>query len=447
MSTKQDLKARAQAAIDDRAEWLIDAAKTILNNPEPGFMEARTSSLVSKKLDELGISHQSGIALTGLKGVVQGGSPGPTVAVVGELDSLRVLNHPHADPDTGAAHACGHHCQTPMMLGAAVGLLAAGVLDSLAGNIAFIAVPAEEFIDVEYRWGLRKAGKLGLMAGKQEFIRLGAFDDVDMAMITHTASNTQERAKFALGGTSNGHVVKYVRFIGKASHAGGSPHLGVNALQAAMVALNALNAQRETLRNEHNVRLHGIMTRGGVAVNSIPADVRYEGRVRGLTAEAIADGSEKMDRCLRAGALTMGGQVEIVTIPGYLPMKNDIPMLDIFRDNAAQIVGADEIEDHPADRNRGGSTDMGDLSQLMPVIHPYTTAAVGSGHSIDYVVEDYAQAVIAPAKAMAMTVIDLLCDDAQGAKRVLESSTPTMTKQQYLAFQNSRLVEELYEGK
>ena len=447
MSTKQDLKARAQAAIDDRAEWLIDAAKTILNNPEPGFMEARTSSLVSKKLDELGISHQSGIALTGLKGVVQGGSPGPTVAVVGELDSLRVLNHPHADPDTGAAHACGHHCQTPMMLGAAVGLLAAGVLDSLAGNIAFIAVPAEEFIDVEYRWGLRKTGKLGLMAGKQEFIRLGAFDDVDMAMITHTASNTQERAKFALGGTSNGHVVKYVRFIGKASHAGGSPHLGVNALQAAMVALNALNAQRETLRNEHNVRLHGIMTRGGAAVNSIPADVRYEGRVRGLTAEAIADGSEKMDRCLRAGALTMGGQVEIVTIPGYLPMKNDIPMLDIFRDNAAQIVGADEIEDHPADRNRGGSTDMGDLSQLMPVIHPYTTAAVGSGHSIDYVVEDYAQAVIAPAKAMAMTVIDLLCDDAQGAKRVLESSTPTMTKQQYLAFQNSRLVEELYEGK
>ena len=446
MPTIQELKSIARAAIEDRSEWLIDAAKTILDNPEPGFTEVKTSRFVSEKMSELRIAHQSGIALTGLKGVVQGGKPGPTVAVIGELDSLRVLEHPHADPETGAAHACGHHCQTPMMLGAAVGLLVPEVLESLAGNIAFIAVPAEEFIDVEYRWGLHREGKLGLMAGKQEFIRLGAFDDVDMAMMVHTASTSQETAKFAVGGTSNGHVVKYVKFIGKASHAGGSPHLGVNALQAAMVALNALNTQRETLRNEHNVRLHGIITRGGAAVNSIPADVRYEGRVRGRTAEAIADANEKMDRCLRAGALTMGGSVEIVTLPGYLPMKNDPPMMDLFKSNATELVGEDEVVEHPDNLNRGGSTDMGDLSQIMPVIHPYTTAAVGSGHSTDYVVEDYEQAVVNPAIAMAMTVIDLLHDDAQTAKGILDSTRPTMTKSQYLSFQNSRLTEELYEG-
>ena len=447
MPTLEELKASAQAAIDDRAEWLIDSAKTILDNPEPGFTEVKTSRFVSERLRELSIEHQSGIALTGLKGVIRGGNPGPTVAVIGELDSLRVLDHPHTDPETGAAHACGHHCQTPMMLGAAVGLLVPEVLESLCGNVAFIAVPAEEFIDVQYRWGLHKEGRLGLMAGKQEFIRLGAFDDIDLAMMVHTASNTQEIGKFSVGGTSNGHVVKYVRFIGRATHAGGSPHLGVNALQAAMVALNALNTQRETLRNEDNVRLHGIMTRGGAAVNSIPADVRYEGRVRGRTAEAIADANDKMDRCLRAGALTMGGSVEIVTIPGYLPMKNNEPMMEIFKANAAELVGADEVVEHPADRNRGGSTDMGDLSQLMPVIHPYTTAAVGSGHSVDYIVEDYVQAVIEPAKAMAMTVIDLLHDGAAAAERVLESSPPTMTKDEYLAFQSSRLVEEMYEGK
>ena len=317
----------------------MEAARTILDNPEPGFTEIKTSRFVSEKLSELGIAHQSGIAITGLKGVVSGGRPGPTVAVIGELDSLRVLDHPHTDPETGAAHACGHHCQTPMMLGAAVGLLVPEVLESLAGNIAFIAVPAEEFIDVEYRWGLHQQGALGLMAGKQEFIRLGAFDDVDLAMMVHTASNTQEFTKFSTGGTSNGHVVKYVRFIGKATHAGGSPHMGVNALQAAMVALNALNTQRETLRNEDNVRLHGIMTRGGAAVNSVPADVRYEGRVRGRTAEAIADANDKMDRCVRAGALTMGGSVEIVTIPGYMPMKNNDPMMELFERNAAEIVG------------------------------------------------------------------------------------------------------------
>ena len=352
MPTIDELKASAQAAIDDRAEWLIDAARTILDNPEPGFTEIKTSRFVSEKLSELGIAHESGIAITGLKGVVGGGRPGPTVAVIGELDSLRVLDHPHTDPDTGAAHACGHHCQTPMMLGAAVGLLVPEVLESLAGNIAFIAVPAEEFIDVEYRWGLHQQGALGLMAGKQEFIRLGAFDDVDLAMMVHTASNMQETTKFSTGGTSNGHVVKYVKFIGKASHAGGSPHMGVNALQAAMVALNALNAQRETLRNEDNVRLHGIMTRGGAAVNSVPADVRYEGRVRGRTADAIADANDKMDRCLRAGALTMSASVEIVTLPGYMPMKNNDPMMDLFERNASDIVGADEVMRHPRDRNR-----------------------------------------------------------------------------------------------
>jgi amidohydrolase len=447
MPTIEQLKSIAQAAIDERAEWLIEAAQTILANPEPGFLEVKTSKFVSEKLSELGVSHQSGIALTGLKGVIEGGRPGPTVAVIGELDSLRVLEHAHADPETGAAHACGHHCQTPMMLGAAVGLLAPEVMESLAGNVALIAVPAEEFIDVEYRWGLHKQGALGLMAGKQEFIRLGAFDDIDMAMMVHTSSASQETAKFALGATSNGHVVKYVRFIGKAAHAGGSPHLGVNALQAAMVALNALNTQRETVLNEQNVRFHGIMTRGGVAVNSIPADVRYEGRVRGRTAEAIADASDKMDRCLRAGALTMGGQVEIVTLPGYLPMKNDPAMTELFKANAGEIVDESEIVIHPADLNRGGSTDMGDLSQIMPVIHPYTTAATGTGHGTDYVVEDYVQAVVNPAKAMAMSVIDLLYDDAQTAKGILGESQPTMTKDSYLALQNARLVEELYEGK
>ena len=184
-----------------------------------------------------------------------------------------------------------------------------------------MAVPAEEFIDVEYRWHLHQEGKLGLMAGKQELIRLGAFDDVDLAMMVHTSSSSAESGKFALGGTSNGHVVKFVRFIGKSAHAGSAPHQGINALQAAMVALNALNTQRETLRNEDTIRLHGILTSGGASVNAVPADVRYEGRVRGRNAEVIADANMKMDRCLRAGALAMGAKVNIVTIPGYLPMR------------------------------------------------------------------------------------------------------------------------------
>lgn len=447
MASIAELKANAQAAIDARSTWLINTAKTILDHPEAGFQEIKTARWVSEKLNELDIAHETGIALTGMKGYIRGGAPGPTVAVIGELDSLRVPGHPHADPETGAAHACGHHCQIGMMLGAAVALKALEGQSELAGNIALMALPAEEFIDVAYRWQLHQEGKLGLMAGKQEFIRLGAFDDVDMAMMVHTASSAVEDGKFAVGGTSNGHVVKYIRYMGKSAHAGSAPYEGVNALQAAVVALNALNTQRETMRNEDAVRLHGILTSGGASVNAVPADVRYEGRVRGRNPEVIADANMKMDRCLRAGALAMGASVNIITMPGYLAMVNNPSMQELFRDNAGQLVGATNVVTHEPSRNRGGSTDMGDLSHIMPVIHPYTTAATGGGHGVDYLIEDYVQAVINPAKAMAMTVIDLLAGQAETAKAVLDTSSPQMSKQQYLDLQNSRLTEELYEGR
>lgn len=445
MPTVPELKSKAQAAIESRRDWLIDIAKAVLNTPEIGFQELKTSAFVSEKLTELGIAHETGIALTGMKGYVRGGRPGPTVAVIGELDSVRVPGHPHADPETDAAHACGHHAQLGMLLGTAVAMTAPEVAESLAGNVTLIAVPAEEFIDVEYRWKLYNVGKLGLMAGKQEFIRLGAFDDVDMAMMVHTSGSSAD-GKFVVGGTSNGHVVKYVNFMGRAAHAGGAPHQGINALQAAIVALNALNTQRETMRNEDAVRLHGIITKGGASTNAIPADVRYEGRVRGRTAEIIDDANTKMDRCVRAGTLAMGAKVKIVTIPGYLPMINNAYLMGFFADNAAYLVGRGNVKNNSESRNRGGSTDMGDLSHLMPVIHPYTVAASGSGHGIDYLVQDYDQAVIKPAMAMAMSVIDLLSGDAEKANEVIAKSPPRMTKDQYLRFQDGRLNEELYEG-
>ena len=442
MTDLQSLKASAWRSIDSRKDWLIDIAKHILINPEPGFFEKKTASFVSDKLNELDIPHDSGIALTGLKGYLDTKRTGPTVAVIGELDSLRVAGHLYVDKETEAAHACGHHCQLAMMLGVAVGLRASGVLEGLSGRVALMALPAEEFIDVEHRYGLHNSGDIEFMAGKQEFLRLGAFDDVDMAMMTHTSLLGE--GKFSLGGTSNGHVVKFIRFLGRASHAGGAPHAGINALQAANVALNALNAQRETLRNEDTIRLHGIMTLGGVSESSIPAEVKYEGRVRGGTWDAIDDANQKMDRCLRAGTLAIGGQVEIVTLPGYMPLINNEHLMEMFSQNAADLVGDENVRQNPSHVNRGGSTDMGDLSQVMPVIHPYTGAATGSGHGVDYVIKDYTQAVINPAKAMAATVIDLLAGDSTQAHNVINNFKPNLSIDSYVSMQRSRLTEETY---
>ncbi|MBI4232924.1 MAG: amidohydrolase [Chloroflexi bacterium] len=447
MPTPDELKAIALRRIDAHKDEVIRIAKLILQNPEPGFYEAKTSRLVAQKLTELGIPHRTGIALTGIKGYLEcRGGPGPTVAVLGELDSLRVPDHPYADKTTGAAHACGHHAQIGMLFGAIMGLMAPEVLSTLSGRIALIAVPAEEFIDVEYRYGLYQEGKLGLLSGKQEFIRIGEFDDVEMAMMCHTTSSPED-GLLGLGGTSNGHVVKYIQFLGKAAHAGSAPHRGINALNAATIALNAIHAQRETFKNEDTIRVHGILTRGGAAVSSVPADVRLEWRCRGSTVESVEETSARVDRCLRAGALAVGGQVRIVTLAGYLPLINDSLLMETCKANAERLVGRDNVAVHPANRNRGGSTDMGDLSQIMPAVHPYAGGATGVGHGNDYVVQDYEQAVVNPAKAMAMTVIDLLADGATRAREVLARSKPPMTREQYLALQARRMREELYEGR
>ena len=438
MLTREELKQKAVAAIDRHRDEIIGVARQILDNPEPGFSEYKTSQLVADKFDEMGIQYRRGLALTGVKGhVTGGGGPGPKVAVIGELDSLIVNEHPHADEDTGAAHACGHHCQIGMMLGAIRGLTQPEVLAELSGELVPFAVPAEEFIEVARRLQLREEKKLEFMGGKQELIRLGEFDDVDMAMMCHTASDMGDH-KFAVGGTSNGHVVKYVQFLGRGSHAGSAPHLGINALNAASFAIQAIHNNREVFRGEDTVRVHGIMTKGGEAVNAVPADVRLEWRVRSASPKAVVKNSALVDRCFKAGALAVGAKVNITNIPGYLPMKHDTHLQELFRQNAVLVVGENRTLVIPGRRNRGGSTDMGDLSHLMPVCHPYAAGAVGSGHSKEYLVADYEAAVVNPAKVMAMVVIDLLADGAKRASEITSSHRPAMKKAAYLRFQRER---------
>ena len=445
-STIEEIKKLACETIEKNKNHIIGVAQQILANPEAGFREVKTAQLVAQNFEDLGIPYQGGLALTGLKGRIPGGAgPGPTVAVIGELDSLVVTEHPHADPSSGAAHACGHHCQIGMMLGATMGLMTPDVLSQLSGQIVPFAVPAEEFIEVEQRLEMRENGQVEFLGGKQELIRLGEFDDVDIAMMCHTASDMGER-KFAMGGTSNGHVVKFVRYTGIGAHAGSLPHRGVNALNAASFAIQAINSLRETHKSDDTVRIHGIMTRGGAAVSAVPSDVRLEWRVRSATPSAVVENSTAVDRCFRAGALAVGAKVEITTIPGYLPMRHDTKLQDIFRRTAIDLIGEHATLVMPDRRNRGGSTDMGDLSHIMPSCHPYTAGAVGPGHSSEYLITDYESAVINPAKIMAMVTIDLLADGAKQAKAVKGNPRPLLNKQSYVKFQRERAETIVFDG-
>ena len=442
MPSKEELKAVVCQEIDHHSDEIVAVAQTILENPEPGFREIKTSQLVAQKFAELGITYRDGLAITGVKGMVNAGNEGPTVAILGELDSLIVPDHPKADPETGAAHACGHHAQIGMLIGVALGLIKSDVLPFLAGKVVFMAVPAEEYIEIKFRNKLRKEGTLSFLGGKPELIKLGEFDDIDMAMMTHTSSLPEDR-KLAVGGTNNGVIVKQIQFIGRSSHAGAMPHKGINALNAASIALSAIHAQRETFKDDDSVRVHPIITKGGEVVNAVPADVRMETFVRGKTLEAIMDANEKVDRALRAGALAVGGKVRITTLPGNLNIIQNPNLLVLYELNAISLVGKEEVG------NRGhstGSTDMGDVSHIMPALHPYAGGATGIGHGNDYLIQNYQLAVVNPAKAMAMTVIDLLAEDATKGKEVLSKDKPHMTKQEYLTFIESLLREEEYQG-
>jgi metal-dependent amidase/aminoacylase/carboxypeptidase family protein len=261
-------------------------------------------------------------------------------------------------------------------------------------------------------------------------------------MMIH-ATPRPEEGKLAVPMSNNGCIVKTVRYVGRAAHAGGMPHRGVNALYAAQIGLMAINAVRETFRDEDTIRVHPIITHGGSQVNVIPGEVRLETFVRGKSLEAIADADRKVDRALRAGALALGATVEIETLPGYMPLRCDPLMVERFRAIAADLVGADNVR---TIQHRTGSTDMGDLAQVMPVIHPYVGGARGTPHGADYEIVDPGLAYLTNAKALASMVVDLLADGAAVGREVVAKAKPPLTRQGYLDFQRRMSRRETYDG-
>ena len=410
----------------------------ILKFAESGFKEYETAKKVIKTFEELGQNDiQTGIALTGIKTTLDTGNPGPNIGVIGELDALPAPGHPFENPETSMAHACGHHAQIGSMISVLVALSDHRILSNLNGKITFFAVPAEEFVEIQWRNEQRKKGKIEFLGGKQEMIKLGAFDDIDIAMMTHT---TPRNIKFSYGGTDNGLVAKFIEFKGVASHAGASPESGINALNAANIAINAINAQRETFKDEDHIRVHPIITKGGNVVSAVPDQVNIETFIRGSTIDAIQDANIKVDNCLKAGALATGAKVKITTIAGYLPLQNNPELLDIYTSNLKDNFSEKELE---KDGHSGGSTDMGDISNLIPSIHPYVGGCSGiSNHSKDMVVENYDLSVIESGRMMAYTIIDLLENNAKNAKKIIHNFSPNFEKEEYIKLLRNLTKEE-----
>ena len=428
--SRQELKERAFAAIDQNRDKIIALGDSIFAEPELGFKEVKTAAKIKKVFEELGYEYQDGAAITGVIAPRKGKESKMKVAVMGELDAVVAPGHRCADPKTGAAHSCGHNCMIAALSGVAYALKDTGIVEELSGDIVLMAVPAEEYVEIGYRNELKKEGKIYFLGGKPEFIRLGYLDDVDVLLMQHSANYEGEQKRAYAGGETIGFLGKLVHYIGKEAHAGGAPHLGINALNAAQIGLMAVNAQRETFQDKDHIRVHPIMTKGGDLVNVVPADVRIETYVRGGSVEAIFDASAKVDRAFKAGADAVGAKCEITNLPGYLPTDFSKDLYDLNYENLKLIIGEEQAGYQAPLSTASG--DLGDVSHIMPCIQASIGGAVGVFHSENFEIGDKELAYIVPAKLLVATAIDLLADGAKTGLAVKANFQPKMTKQEYL---------------
>lgn len=394
-------------------DLIFEAGERIWNNPETGYKEWETSAYLADIFTELGYEVTNFGDIPGFFVDLDTGRPGPTVAVLGEMDALYMPEHPAAHPERGTAHACGHHAQCAALVGVAAALSVSGALDGLSGRIRLMAVPAEELIELEYREGLRKKGIIRYYGGKVELMHRGYFDSVDIAFMIHTGVF----GKFAVRKGSNGCIVKNILYKGTAAHAGGSPNMGVNALYAATLGIQAVNALRETFIDSDHVRFHPIVTRAGGAVNIIPAEAKLESYLRASSMPAMMQANRNVNLALAASAAAIGANVEISDSPGYSPLNNDPTLNDLAFRAMEAVVGPDHLL-YDIEGWSTGSTDMGDVSAVIPSIHPYSSGAVGKAHGSDYAIADPERAYVNSAQVQVVLLNMLLRDDAAMGKAV-----------------------------
>lgn len=427
---KVEIKKQIEKATLENAEAIIKIGEDILRTPELGYCEEKTSEYARGIFDSLEIDYTYPHAVTGIKAKLVGKEHKFNICIIGEMDSVKCAGH-KSEGGNSAAHACGHNAQMAAMLGAAILLKKSGVMNELCGDITFMAVPAEEFIDIEYRNQLKVDGKIKFLGGKQQLIWEGAFDDVDMAMMIH-AQGQEPQPKIYVRGYNLGFLAKTIIFKGRAVH-GSTPFDGINALNAAALSILGVHANRETFRDEEKIRIHPIITKGGDVVNSVPDEVCVDTYVRGATFEAIQKGNKAVERAVSGACQMIGADYEINDIPGYLPLNESAELSSVFEEVCAGVLGEKNIV---YGEQITGSSDIGDLSCLIPTIQPSIGGFYGSLHSKEFEVCDKKTAYVNAAEILAKTAAELLADGAEKAENVKRSFKPEMSKEEYLKYLN-----------
>ncbi len=384
MNTIEGLKQRVVAQIDARREELIRIADTIHANPELGFMEHEAAALLTGALGEAGYSIEQGVAgmETAFIATARGQRDGPTVAFLAEYDAL-----------SGLGHACGHNLIAAASLGAGLAMLP--VLPELVGRVQVIGTPAEE------------GG-----GGKVILVEAGVFEAVDAAMMFHPAGRN------LLGRLALTAYPVTIEFFGKAAHAAAEPDKGINALEAMILTYNGINALRQHLRDD--VRIHGIITHGGDAPNIVPGYSRAEFIVRASDTPYAMQVMDRVHGCAEGAALASGARLEFKQSgAGYDARMPNPKLVSLFKANLEALGLEVELA---TGKERLGSSDIGNVSHVVPTIHPYL--AIGprelGGHTAEFREAAASPAgragMLNAAKALAMTAVDLLAEPANLAE-------------------------------
>ena len=422
--------------IDQNAEKIIAFGDDIWHHAELGYQEHRTSEKFCEVLDELNLSYEKNLAVTGVKSYLKDKTESEVrIALMGEMDALPIADHVDADPETGAAHCCGHDAQITGVMGAALALTDPEIKAALGGNIVFFGVPSEEATTApEVKDKMIEEGLVKYLGGKCELIRNGNVDDIDMTVGHHVKQGYSIANR-----TSMGFMEKYVTYHGTAAH----PAYICNAVDAgaaASLAMHAVDVQREAInrwRYYNTHILHGFVKNGGNVANIVADKTELDYNIRAKTLEDMMDIAYRVDRAFKGAAVATGAGMEIKTVPGYMPV---VPIKD--EDWAFEIF--DLIDPahkkpvfHPGPDYLEGTTDYGDLSCIMPVMQFLTGGAGGVAHNKSFTREDLYEYYVVPAKCFALSAYRLLKDDAALAKQIIANNKPMMTKDEYLNMMES----------
>ena len=381
------LKDEISTRIDALRPELERVGRQIHANPEIGYEEHKAVAWLAELLKKHGFSVELGVANTPTAFVAsRRNGTGPTIAFLSEYDALR-----------GLGHGCGHNLIATASAGAGIAL--ADALDRLPGRVLVIGTPAEE------------GG-----GGKIRLIRAGIFQEVDAAMMFHPDTRTQV-LHWALAVT---HM--HFAFIGRAAHASGDPEKGINALDAFVLAYNGISLLRQQVKD--GARLHGFLKEGGTAPNIIPERTSGEFLVRARDDAYMQELLQKVKNIFQAAALATGCEVRLTfDEEPYVDLRNNAVLARLFEENLRHL-GVDPVEGVPW--AGAGSTDMGNVSHVVPALHPTIGIASAEvpGHSQAFLEAAGSprgyQAMVDAAKALAMTGADLLADHALVEKAKVE---------------------------